>query len=123
MPLDTPPAHTLQADLDATVRELEQGLWQLPLAKAVARLSDWQQYLRTTDRADLAPIADGLADLERYLAEPHLDGRVIGEALARLGTQTRDVADTAPETMRNALHRLGSILQRVGYALAGRFSR
>ncbi|MEM8556848.1 MAG: hypothetical protein AAGG50_03295 [Bacteroidota bacterium] len=119
MSLDASPVDALQADLSATVRELEQGLAQVPLAKAVRRLGDWERHLRTSERDDLVAIADGLADLDRHLTSVPLDGIAIGETLAQLGLQTTGVADSAPEAMRAPLHRLGSLLQRAGYALAG----
>ncbi|MEL6445406.1 MAG: hypothetical protein AAF089_06970 [Bacteroidota bacterium] len=120
MSVDTPTAEPLRTALNTTVHDLERGLRQLPLAKAINHLRDWERHLRATDRADLLPIADELAGLDRYLAGTSLDAREIGETLAQLGAQTQGVADTAPDAMRNALHRLGSILQRTGYALAGR---
>lgn len=119
MSLDAYPPETLHAELDATVHELEQGLAQVPLAKAVNRLGDWRRLLRESGRDDLAPIADGLDDLERHLAGAPLDGFAIGETLTLLGVQTAGVADAAPEAMQNALHRLGSLLQRAGHALSG----
>ncbi|MEL7361687.1 MAG: hypothetical protein AAFN13_06420 [Bacteroidota bacterium] len=68
MSVDTPTAEPLHTALNATVHDLEQGLRQLPLAKAINHLRDWERHLRATDRADLLPIADELAELDRYLA-------------------------------------------------------
>jgi hypothetical protein len=101
------------------VDDLERGLTQLPLAKAVNRIDDWRRQLLATERADLRPIADGLRDLHARLTGEHLDGVAIGELLARLGAQTEAAADGADEAIRNGLKRLGSLLRHAGNALVG----
>jgi hypothetical protein len=119
MSLDAYPAETIHAELDATVSDLEKGLTDLPLAKGVNRIGDWKRMLEESGRSDLATIAEGLGDLERHLEGAPLDGFVIGETLVRLGTQTEEVVGTAPDAMQKPLHRLASILQHAGNALAG----
>jgi hypothetical protein len=104
----------------ATISELEQGLEQIPLSKAVNRLDDWQRILDASDRDDLKEIARGLRELHGLLTGPNLDGRAIGDKLASLGEQTTHAADEAEDEVRTRLKRLGSILVHSGRALGAR---
>ena len=117
--MDAIPTGTHAAELAATVDDLERGLAQLPLSKAINRIDDWRREILATERDDLRPIADGLQDLHRHLVGDTLDGAVIGDILARLGEQTEAAADTADAQIRNGLRRLGSLLRHAGHALAG----
>lgn len=117
--MDPIPAETHAAELAATLDDLERGLTQLPLSKAVNRIDDWRRELLATERGDLRPIADGLDDLHRHLVGEHLDGAAIGDILVRLGEQTEATADGADERLQNGLRRLGSLLRHAGSALAG----
>ncbi|HLT48679.1 MAG TPA: hypothetical protein VK002_15705 [Rubricoccaceae bacterium] len=116
--MNTIPAGTHAAELAATVDDLERGLLQLPLAKAVNRIDDWRREIAATEREDLRPIADGLKELHGLLAGEDRDGAAIGDLLVRLGEQTEAAADGADERLRNGLKRLGSLLRHAGSALA-----
>ncbi|MDX1530360.1 MAG: hypothetical protein R3362_02420 [Rhodothermales bacterium] len=111
----------VQADeVRATIDDLEAGLHQLPLSKAVNRIDDWQRILRERERDDLAAIADGLEELHRRLTGPDLSAYAIGKLLVRLGKQTGKVAETAErEDVRQAVARLGDLLFHAGHALRG----
>ena len=117
--MDTIPAETHAAELAATIDDLERGLPNLPLAKAVNRIDDWRREILDTEREDLRPIADNLGKLHQALTGDGLDGRKIGRLLVTLGEQTEAAADGADERLRNGLRRLGSLLRHAGSALAG----
>lgn len=115
--MDTIPAETHAAELAATIDDLEGGLTQLPLSKAVNRIDDWRREILATERDDLRPIADNLGKLHKALTGDGLDGRKIGRLLVTLGEQT-EAAD-ADERLQGSLRRLGSLLRHAGSALAG----
>ena len=125
--MDTIPNETHAAEVAATIDDLEQGLAQFPLSKAVNRIDDWRREILATERADLRPIADGLGELHESLTGTGLDGTRIGHLLVRLGEQTEAAADSVPEStaedstraLRNGLKRMGSLLRHAGSALAG----
>ncbi|NNF56955.1 MAG: hypothetical protein HKN04_01830 [Rhodothermaceae bacterium] len=125
--MDTIPNETHAAEVSATIDDLEQGLAQFPLSKAVNRIDDWRRAILVTERAELQPIADGLGELHEALTGPGLDGAAIGNLLVRLGEQTEAAADSVPastaedstQALRNGLKRMGSLLRHAGSALAG----
>ncbi len=117
--MDPIPAETRAAELAATIDDLEGGLTQLPLSKAVNRIDDWRRKLLAVGRDDLRPIADDLGALHAHLTGEHLDGQAIGRLLVRLGEATAGVAGDADEALHRGLARLGSLLQHAGHALAG----
>ena len=119
------PSETHAAEVHATIREVEGGLAQIALSKAVNRIDGWKRTIETAERADLQPIADGLGELHNALVGESVDGLNIGLILTRLGTQTEDAADSVPEStpeddstdLRDSLARLGSLLRHAGSAL------
>ena len=115
--MDPIPTDTHAAEISATIDELELGLAQIPLSKAINRIDDWKREIEATERADLGPIADELGQLHSALTGVGLDGVAIGGILARLGEKTEGVADSAPEALQDKLRRLGSILRHAGSAL------
>lgn len=117
--MDPIPSETHAAELAATIDDLERGLAQVPLSKAVNRIDDWRREVLSTERDDLQPIADDLERLHDLLVGGDLDGAAIGDLLARLGEQTEASAEGAAEPIQNGLRRLGSLLRHAGNALAG----
>ncbi|MEM0961800.1 MAG: hypothetical protein AAGK21_04550 [Bacteroidota bacterium] len=125
--MDTIPNETEAAEVAATVDDLERGLTQLPLAKAINRIDDWKRKIEETGRQDLLPIAAGLGELHQTLAGDAIDGVRVSAILVRLGEQTEAAADHAsPSTtgdsntdLVNKLKRLGSLLRHAGGALRG----
>ena len=121
------PSETHAAEVHATVREIEGGLAQIALSKAVNRIDDWKRQIETSERADLQPIADGLGDLHNALTGELVDALTIGMLLVRLGDQTEAAADTVPPStpeddssdLAASLGRLGSLLRHAGGALTG----
>ena len=116
--MDTIPAETHAAELAATIDDLEGGLTQLPLSKAVNRIDDWRREILATERDDLRPIADNLGKLHKALTGDGLDGKKIGRLLVTLGEHAEAAAADADERLRNGLRRLGSLLRHAGSALA-----
>ncbi|MEL6616556.1 MAG: hypothetical protein AAFQ43_12510 [Bacteroidota bacterium] len=117
--MDPIPTDTHNAEIRATVDELELGLAQLPLAKGLNRIDDWRREILATERTDLQPIADALGELHDALTGPGVDGLTVGSVLVRLGQMTEASADSAEETLQNGLRRLGSLLRHAGSALQG----
>lgn len=125
--MDQIPNETAAAEVAATVDDVERGLAQLPLSKAVNRIDDWKRKIEATERQDLLPIAAGLGELRQALTGEGIDGLRIGAILVRLGEQTEAAADDVPaptpedstaELSQN-LKRLGSLLRHAGSALQG----
>lgn len=116
--MDPIPTDTHAAEIQATIDNLEGGLAEIPLSKAVNHIDDWRREILATERGDLQPIADGLGELHASLTGPGVDGGAVGAILVRLGEQTEGVADSAPAALQNGLARLGSILRHAGAALA-----
>ena len=123
--MDPIPNETEAAEVAATVDDLEGGLAELSLAKAINKIDDWKRKIEATDRADLRPIAAGLGELHQSLVGEGLDGGRIGAILVRLGEQTEaaevseaTTGDTNDE-LRSGLQRLGSLLRHAGAALGG----
>ncbi len=124
--MHTIPNETEAAEVGALVDDLEQGLTQFPLSKAINRIDDWKRKIEETEREDLLPIAAGLGELHQSLVGEGVDGVRIGAILVRLGEQTEAAADdTEPPTtgdtvegLQNNLRRLGSLLRHAGSALS-----
>ena len=119
LPMDSIPAATHAAEVAATIDDLQEGLGQIALSKAVNRIDTWERELRETERDDLQPIADDLQQLHGLLTGGNLDGRAIGQLLVRLGSATEEVADQAEEVLQSKLKRLGGLLRHSGHALDG----
>ena len=125
--MDTIPNETEAAEVAATTDELERGLTQIPLSKAINKIDDWKRKIEQTERADLLPIAAALGELHQSLVGEHIDGIRIGAILVRLGEQTEAAADdVSPSTtgdtnedLQKGLKRLGSLLRHAGGALSG----
>lgn len=112
------PDPTHAAALTATTDALEQGVENVPLARALGRIADWKLQIEATGREDLVPIAEGLGRLQEALTGEGLDAQRIGRLLADLGAQTA-AAEAADPEIRLRLERLGNLLRHAGHALAG----
>ena len=117
--MDPIPTDTHQAEIQATIDELEGGLTQLPLAKGVNRIDDWKREIEATERDDLRPVADALGDLHNALTGEGVNGATVGAILVQLGQLTEASAPSAEEALQNSLKRLGSLLRHAGSALQG----
>ncbi len=121
------PNETAAAEVTATTDELERGLTQIPLSKAINKIDDWKRKVEQTERADLLPIAAALGELHQSLVGEQIDGIRIGAILVRLGEQTEAAADDVSpattgdtnEDLEKGLKRLGSLLRHAGGALSG----
>lgn len=125
--MDSIPNETEAAEVAATIDDLQGGLTQLPLSKAVNKIDDWKRKIEDTEREDLRPIAANLGRLHASLVGADLDGRAISALLVELGEQTEAAAgntepattgDTTEDLQKN-LQRLGSLLRHAGGALGG----
>lgn len=123
--MDNIPNETEAAEVAATVDDLERGLAQIPLSKAINKIDDWKRKIEQTEREDLRPIAAGLGELHQSLVGEAISGARIGAILVRLGEQTETVevseattGDTT-EDLERSLKRLGSLLRHAGGALGG----
>ena len=125
--MDTIPSETEAAEVAATIDDVERGLAEIPLSKAVNKIDDWKRKIEATERQDLLPIAAGLGELHQSLTGEGVDGARVGAILVRLGEQTEAAAgavkapttgDTTEGLTRN-LRRLGSLLRHAGGALGG----
>lgn len=121
--MDPIPTKTHTAEIAATVRDLQGGLLQFPLSKAINRIDDWRREILATEKPDLEPIADGLGELRESLVGEGVNGATVGPILVRLGEQTETAADGAAESMQDGLKRLGSLLRHAGSALTGEGTR
>jgi hypothetical protein len=123
--MDNIPNETEAAEVAATVDDLERGLRQIPLSKAINKIDDWKRKIEQTEREDLLPIAAELGELHQSLVGEAIDGSRIGAILVRLGEQTEaaevseaTTGDTT-EDLERSLKRLGSLLRHAGNALGG----
>ena len=123
--MDNIPNETEAAEVAATVDDLERGLTEIPLSKAINKIDDWKRKIEQTEREDLRPIAAGLGELHQSLVGEGIDGARIGAILVRLGEQTEaaevseaTTGDTT-EDLERSLKRLGSLLRHAGSALGG----
>lgn len=125
--MDTIPNETEAVEVAALIDDLELGLTEVPLAKAINKVDDWKRKIEETEREDLLPIAAGLGELHQALVGEGRDPLRIGAILVRLGEQTETAADdVSPATtgdtnvgLQNNLKRLGSLLRHAGHALGG----
>lgn len=125
--MDTIPNETEAVEAAATIDDLERGLTEFPLSKAINRIDDWKRKIEATERQDLLPIAAGLGELHQSLTGEGIDGVRIGAILVRLGEQTETAADNVSpattgdtnEDLQKNLKRLGSLLRHAGGALGG----
>ena len=123
--MDNIPNETEAAEVAATVDDLERGLEQIPLSKAINKIDDWKRKIEQTGREDLRPIAAGLGELHAALVGEGLDGARIGSILVRLGERTEaaevpeGTMEDTTEDLERGLKRLGSLLRHAGSALGG----
>lgn len=123
--MDNIPNETEAAEVAATVDDLERGLSNIPLSKAINKIDDWKRKIEQTEREDLRPIAAGLGELHASLVGDGINGIRIGEILVRLGEQTEAAEVSEPvtgdttEDLERSLKRLGSLLRHAGGALSG----
>lgn len=117
--MDPIPTDTHNIELQATIDDLEGGIGQLSLSKAVNRIDDWKREIEATEKSGLLPIAEGLGELHASLTGEGVNGDQVGEIMVRLGEMTEASADDAEEVLKNSLKRLGSLLRHAGSALRG----
>lgn len=112
--------------LDATVSNLENGVRNLVLDRAVAEISGWQRKLQASGESDLQEVAEELVRLRRELENgmdsSGVDGAAVGEILGRLGSRVQAVADkrgtSAGPGVEEKLKKLGGLLANEGAALS-----
>lgn len=114
-------------ELDATVSNLEQGVRNMVLDRAVAEISGWQRKLQASEEADLQEVAEELVRLRRELENgmdsSGVDGETVGQLLARLGSKVQAVADkrgtSAGPGVEEKLKKLGGVLANEGAQVSG----
>jgi hypothetical protein len=111
------PHETHEAELRASIDDLERGLEALPLPKAINRIHSWKRRLQDSENPDFVEIAEGLDELAAMLTGVDLDGGLIGETLQRLGRQTTAVSADAPAGLGTVVARLGDLLTHAGGAM------
>lgn len=112
--------------LDATVSNLENGVRNLVLDRAVAEISGWQRKLQASGESDLQEVAEELVRLRRELENgmdsSGVDGAAVGEILGRLGSRVQAVADkrgtSAGPGVEEKLKKLGGLLANEGAVLS-----
>ena len=114
--------HISVEELDATASNLENGVRNLVLDRAVAEISGWQRKLQASGEDDLQEVAEELVRLRRELENgmdsSGVDGEAVGEMLARLGSKVQAVADergtSAGPGVEEKLKKLGGLLANEG---------
>jgi hypothetical protein len=102
--------------LDATLTTLESGLTTLSPTAARGVIERWLSVL--ADYPDLNDVATTLGELRSALLDLPIDGRRVGELLARLGARTAAAARFAEDDdTAKRLERLGALLSKGGAAL------
>lgn len=111
--------HMGAGELDSTVSNLETGVMNLVLDRAVAEVSGWHRRLEASGEDDLLEVAQGLhglrTELEKGMEQrARLDAREIGRLLNELGSQVQAVADrrgtSAGPGVEEKLKKLGGLL-------------
>ena len=118
--------HISTEELDATASNLENGVKNLVLDRAVAEISSWQRKLQASGEDDLQEVAEELVRLRRELENgmdsSGVDGEAVGEVLARLGSKVQAVADkrgtSAGPGVEEKLKKLGGLLSNEGAAIS-----
>lgn len=113
-------------DLGATVSNLESGVRNLVLDRAVAEISGWLRKLQASGEADLEEVAEDLVRLRRELENSMDSGRVdnaaVGEILTELGSKVQAVADkrgtSAGPSVEQKLKKLGGLLANEGASIS-----
>lgn len=113
-------------DLDATVSNLENGVRNLVLDRAVVEISSWQRKLEASGEEDLQEVAEELVRLRRELENgmdsSSIDSEAVGELLTRLGSKVQAVADkrgtSAGPGVEEKLKKLGGLLSNEGAAIS-----
>lgn len=118
--------HIRTEELDATVSNLENGVRNLVLDRAVAEISSWQRKLQASGEGDLQEVAEELVRLRREIENgmdsSGVDGEAVGKILARLGSKVQAVADkrgtSAGPGVEEKLKKLGGLLSNEGAAIS-----
>ena len=118
--------HISTEELDATASNLENGVRNLVLDRAVAEISSWQRKLQASGEDDLQEVAEELVRLRRELENgmdsSGVDGEAVGEVLARLGSKVQAVADkrgtSAGPGVEEKLKKLGGLLANESAAIS-----
>lgn len=114
-------------ELNETVSNLENGVMNLVLDRAVAEVSGWQRKLEASGEDDLLEVAQGLrllrTELEKGMeGRARLDAQEIGRLLKGLGSRVQAVADkrgtsVGPGVEEN-LKKLGGMLSKEGSGIS-----
>lgn len=114
-------------ELDATVSNLENGVMNLVLDRAVAEVSGWQRKLEASGENDLLEVAQGLQRLRMELEKGmeqrgRLDAGEVGSILNELGSKVQAVADkrgtSAGPGVEEKLKKLGGLLSNQGASVS-----
>lgn len=114
-------------ELDTTVSNLENGVMNLVLDRAVAEISGWQRKLQASGEGDLQEVAEELVRLRRELengmdSRSRLDSEKIGAILGELGSKVQAVADkrgtSAGPGVEEKLKKLGGLLANEGAGIS-----
>jgi hypothetical protein len=114
-------------ELNETVFNLENGVMNLVLDRAVAEVSGWQRKLEASGEEDLLEVAQGLrllrAELEKGMeGRARLDAQEIGRLLNGLGSRVQAVADkrgtSAGPGVEENLKKLGGMLSNEGSGIS-----
>lgn len=103
--------------LNSTVQSLSNGVTGLPISAAMDTTETWQQHFLQSGDPTLQNIAREIGNLQSLLSSEKtagLDGPAIGRSLSMLGSQTAEVARTAPDAVRSNLTALSDTLLRMG---------
>ncbi|MDX1530359.1 MAG: hypothetical protein R3362_02415 [Rhodothermales bacterium] len=112
---------TTANELEQTIGSLEAGVTSLAPSTAIGIIDVWYDTLKNAEGDGLHAIANLLDDLRTHLRADRLDGRSIGDLMARLGTATRAVAGSAEDSrVGPQLERLAAVLTRAGQALGAK---
>lgn len=119
--------HIGAKELDSTVSNLETGVMNLVLDRAVAEVSGWQRKLEASGEEDLQEVAQELVRLRRELdngmeSRGGLDSKEVGAILKALSSKVQAVADkrgtSAGPSVEEKLERLGGLLSNEGAAIS-----
>jgi hypothetical protein len=117
--MQTPAKPCPDEAVQETIRDIEAGLTQVPLSRAIAHLDAWYERLAHCEREDLRELASELQTLRELLTQPPLEVDAIGGALAQLGEATLNLAGHGDDGEAAAsVERLGHLLFHAGHALA-----
>jgi len=114
-------ASEISITLDQAMAVLQGGVERPGMEGALRVIETWEQRLAASERPELIPISDNLADLRIQLLAGDSDPAAVGRLLVTLGEQVGSVAESdigAPVADR--LSQLSALLTEQGNAHADR---